>query len=89
MAVDPHANTTAYAASKGALLALTRALAMEVKQHGVKMTLLAPGGAKTNIATPKHEGYLEPEALADAIVYVTENGGNVWVRELTVLPIGF
>ena len=89
MAVDPHANTTAYAASKGALLALTRALALEVKQHGVKMTLLAPGGAKTNIATPKHEGYLEPEALADAIVYVTENGGNVWVRELTVLPIGF
>jgi 3-oxoacyl-[acyl-carrier protein] reductase len=89
MAVDPHANTTAYAASKGALLALTRALALEVKQHGVKMTLLAPGGAKTNIATPKHEGYLDPEALADAIVYVTENGGNVWVRELTVLPIGF
>jgi 3-oxoacyl-[acyl-carrier protein] reductase len=89
MAVDPHANTTAYAASKGALLALTRALALEVKQYGVKLTLLAPGGAKTNIATPKHEGYLDPEALADAIVYVTENGGNVWVRELTVLPIGF
>jgi short-subunit dehydrogenase len=89
MAVDPHATTTAYAASKAALLALTRALALEVKQHGIKLTLLAPGGAKTNIATPKHDGYLDPRALADAIVYVTENGGNVWVRELTVLPIGF
>jgi 3-oxoacyl-[acyl-carrier protein] reductase len=89
MAVDPHATTTAYAASKAALLALTRTLALEVKQYGIKLTLLAPGGAKTNIATPKHEGYLDPQALADAIVYVTENGGNVWVRELTVLPIGF
>jgi NAD(P)-dependent dehydrogenase (short-subunit alcohol dehydrogenase family) len=89
MAVDPHATTTAYAASKAALLALTRTLALEVKQHGIKLTLLAPGGAKTNMATPKHEGYLDPQALADAIVYVTENGGNVWVRELTVLPIGF
>jgi NADP-dependent 3-hydroxy acid dehydrogenase YdfG len=89
MAVDPHATTTAYAASKAALLALTRTLALEVKQHGIKLTLLAPGGAKTNIATPKHDGYLDPQALADAIVYVTENGGNVWVRELTVLPIEF
>jgi short-subunit dehydrogenase len=89
MAADPHPTTTAYAASKAALLSLTRALALEVKQHGIKLTLLAPGGANTNIATPKHQGYLDPQALADAIVYVTENGGNVWVRELTVLPIGF
>jgi 3-oxoacyl-[acyl-carrier protein] reductase len=89
MAVDPHATTTAYAASKAALLALTRTLALEVKQYGIKLTLLAPGGTKTNITTPKHEGYLEPQAVADAIVYVTENGGNVWVRELAVLPIDF
>jgi 3-oxoacyl-[acyl-carrier protein] reductase len=89
MAVDPHVTTTAYAASKAALLALTRTLALEVKQYGIKLTLLAPGGTKTNMATPKHEGYLDPEAIANAIVYVTENGSNVWVRELTVLPIEF
>jgi short-subunit dehydrogenase len=89
MAVEPHATTTAYAASKAALLAFTKTLALEVKQHGVKLTLLAPGGTMTNIATPKHEGYLEPAAIADAIVYITENSGNAWVRELTVLPLGF
>jgi 3-oxoacyl-[acyl-carrier protein] reductase len=89
MAVDPHATTTAYSATKAALLAFTRTLALEVKQHGVKLTLLAPGGTMTNIATPKHDGYLEPSAIADAIVYITENGGSAWVRELTVLPLGF
>jgi len=90
MAIDPHPNTTAYAASKAAILAFSKALAMEVKDRGIKVTLLAPGGAKTNIATPKHEGYLEPRTIAEAIVYVTENTAkNAWVRDLTILPLGF
>lgn len=90
MALDPHPNTTAYAASKGAIHAFSKALAMEVKDRGIKVTFLAPGGTKTNIATPKHEGYLEPSAIADAIVYIVENKAkNVWVRDLVVLPLGF
>lgn len=90
MAIDPHPTTTAYAASKGALHAFSKSLAMEVKDRGIKVTFLAPGGTKTNIATPKHEGYLEPSAIADAIVYITENKArNVWVRDLVVLPLGF
>lgn len=90
MALDPHPNTTAYSASKAAIHAFSKALAMEVKDRGVKVTFLAPGGTKTNIATPKYEGYLEPGAIADAIVYITENSAkNVWVRDLVVLPLGF
>lgn len=90
MALDPHPNTTAYAASKGAIHAFSKALAMEVKDRGIKVSFLAPGGTKTNIATPKHEGYLEPSAIADAIVYIVENKAkNVWVRDLVVLPLGF
>ena len=90
MAIDPHPTTTAYAASKAALHAFSKSLAMEVKDRGIKVTFLAPGGTKTNIATPKHEGYLEPSAIADAIVYIVENKAkNVWVRDLVVLPLGF
>jgi len=60
------------------------------KDRGIKVTFLAPGGTKTNIATPKHKGYLEPSAIADAIVYIAENSAkNVWVRDLVVLPLGF
>ena len=89
MALDGQPNTTAYAASKAAVIGMTRALAAEVAKHGIKVTLLAPGGTKTNIETPKHEGYMEPEAIADAIVYITENRGAAWVRDLSVLPLGF
>ena len=90
MALDPYPETTAYSASKAALHAFSKALATEVKGRGIKVTFLAPGGTKTNIATPKYEGYLEPSAIADAIVYITENSTkNVWVRDLVVLPLGF
>jgi 3-oxoacyl-[acyl-carrier protein] reductase len=89
MAIDAHATTTAYAASKAAILAFSKALATEVSDKGVKITFLAPGGTKTNLATPKHDSYLEPSAVADAIVYITENSDNAWVRELVVLPLGF
>lgn len=89
MAVDPHPNWTAYSASKAALLAFSKSLALEVKQHGIKVSLLAPGGTKTNIATPKHAGYLDPPAIADAIVYITENSGKAWVRDLVILPLDF
>jgi short-subunit dehydrogenase len=90
MAIDPHPTTTAYAASKAALHAFSKSLAMEVKNRGIKVTFLAPGGTKTNIATPKHEGYLEPRVIADAIVYIIENKAkNAWVRDLVVLPLGF
>lgn len=89
MAIDPCAGMTAYAASKAAVLGLTKALVTEVTGRGVKVTFLAPGGTKTGIATPKYDGYMEPAAIADAIVYIVENGGNAWVRNLEVLPLGF
>ena len=90
MAIDPHPASTAYAASKAALNAFSKALAMEVKNQGIRVTYLAPGGTMTNIATPKYEGYLQPENLAEAIVYLVENSqGNVWVRDMVVLPLGF
>ena len=89
MGIDPCAGMTAYAASKAAVLGLTKALAAEVSGHGVKVTYLAPGGTKTSIATPKYDGYMEPGAIADAIVYVIKNEGHAWVRNLEVLPLGF
>jgi NAD(P)-dependent dehydrogenase (short-subunit alcohol dehydrogenase family) len=89
MALDPHPGTTAYAASKAALNGFSKALAMDVKAYGIKVSYLAPGGTVTNIETPKHEGYLDPKDIADAIVYLSENSGKVWVRDLVILPLGF
>ena len=43
-----------YSASKGALELLTEALRLEVKDHGIHITNLAPGDFATNIATGRY-----------------------------------
>lgn len=45
----PGAGQTAYAASKGGLEALTRALAMEVGRKGIRINTVAPGRIKTDM----------------------------------------
>jgi short-subunit dehydrogenase len=89
MGIDPQPTTTAYAASKAGILGFSKALAAEVGSRGVKISYLAPGGTKTNIATPKHERYLEAASVAEAIEYILENKNSAWVRQLELLPLGF
>ena len=86
--LEPKSGTTAYSASKAAVLALARALADEVGIAGVKVCYVAPGGTKTGLATPKDPRFLEPAAVAEAIAFVCESGADTWVRDLTVLPLG-
>jgi NAD(P)-dependent dehydrogenase (short-subunit alcohol dehydrogenase family) len=45
--VPPTAGNTAYAASKGALMALTRAQARDLAPHGIRVNCLIPGGIDT------------------------------------------
>jgi 3-oxoacyl-[acyl-carrier protein] reductase len=40
----------AYAATKGAIESLTRALASEVGQHGITVNAIAPGGIETDMS---------------------------------------
>jgi NAD(P)-dependent dehydrogenase (short-subunit alcohol dehydrogenase family) len=44
-------NVSAYAASKGALLAFTRALALEFAESNVRVNCVIPGAIKTNMLT--------------------------------------
>ncbi|HEY7961821.1 MAG TPA: SDR family oxidoreductase [Solirubrobacteraceae bacterium] len=80
----PHA---AYAASKGGLLALTRALALELAEHGIRVVALGPGivatemtgaGARHDaiplghrLGTPAEMGDVVAFLLSDAASYVT------------------
>ena len=43
----------AYSASKGALLLMSEALRMEVKQFGIEVTTISPGDYATDIASPR------------------------------------
>jgi 3-oxoacyl-[acyl-carrier protein] reductase len=70
-------NETGYAASKHAQVGFARALDHEAYKYGVKVCILAPGGANTRHAfgtgrtpdDPRLEGYLSPEDVAEAVVF--------------------
>ena len=86
--IEPKVGTSAYSASKAALLGLTRALAAEVGPQGVKVTYLAPGGTNTGLATPKDSRFMQPPAIAQTILFICDLEDNAWVRDLVVLPLG-
>lgn len=81
--------SAAYCASKGGVVMLTKALAFEYLDQGVRVNAVAPGGTKTNImhsfglpegANPKRMhrmmspmGMAEPEDLASLFAYVASD----------------
>jgi len=78
--------SAAYCASKGGIVALTRALACEYLERGVRVNAVAPGGIDTpmhtQFALPEHSsprllvrimspmGFGRPEEVAALIAYV-------------------
>ena len=57
-------NHAAYCASKGGVLALTRALAAEWSGRGVRVNAVCPGYARTNMTElPLQLGFLTEEAI--------------------------
>ena len=70
-------NETGYAASKHAQVGFARALDHEARAHGVRVSVIAPGGVNTRHAfgTGRVEGdsrlndYLGPEDVAQAVVF--------------------
>jgi 3-oxoacyl-[acyl-carrier protein] reductase len=49
-ALRPRAGAVVYSASKGAVITLTRALALEVAAHGIRVNAICPAIAKTTMA---------------------------------------
>ena len=49
-ALRPRAGAVAYSASKGAVVTMTRALALEVAAHGIRVNAICPAIAKTPLA---------------------------------------
>ena len=83
------AYTAAYCSSKGALVQLTRSLAMEYMKKGIRINAVAPGGTSTplvdNVRFPKGidmsliqryvgmRGMSQPEEIAGAVAYVASD----------------
>jgi NAD(P)-dependent dehydrogenase (short-subunit alcohol dehydrogenase family) len=95
-------NRAAYAASKGAIDAATRSLAMELGRHGIRVNSVAPGVVDTvlwakNRAVPGVIEMVEaqtalrrwatPEDIADVIVFLASDAARFVTGE-TISPDG-
>ncbi len=82
VAHDGYVNQAAYAASKHALLGLTKSLAKEVYPEGIRVHMISPGSVYTDmigIARPdlSPEGMIQPEEIAELVAYLAGHRGGV------------
>ncbi len=83
----PYANQGAYVASKHALWGLTRVLAREARDYGVRVCAVSPGGVDTQMAAESHPdrdktGWITPQQVADTVIWIARLPANVAVDEL-------
>ena len=85
-------DSSAYCASKGGLEIMTKAMCLELAQHGINVNTLAPGNIKTDInashrsqagydeqhasRTPMGVGHMDPEELTGGAVFLASNDSN-------------
>lgn len=89
VAHNGYAMQSAYTASKHALLGLTKALAAEVYQDGVRVHAISPGGVYTDMIKVSRpdltsDGMIMPEEIADIVMFLLKNRGNAVVDEILV-----
>lgn len=94
-----YANGAVYCASKKAVEGISEGMRLDLTQHGIKVTNIAPGAVETEFslvrfkgdaarASTVYTGYqpLRPEDVADTIRYVLEVPEHVTIADLTIYP---
>ncbi|MGQ0561708.1 MAG: SDR family NAD(P)-dependent oxidoreductase [Gemmatimonadota bacterium] len=69
----------AYSAAKAAVVAFTRALAIEEKEHGVRVNALAPGMIDTEQnrrAMPDNTKWVSREQIANVVLFLASDAGS-------------
>ena len=80
--------TSAYCASKHALLGLSRSLYKELKGHGVRVFTVSPGSIQTEMGKDVeklgqlYDTFMTPEEVSDYIHYVTSFDGHMVSEEI-------
>jgi NADP-dependent 3-hydroxy acid dehydrogenase YdfG len=95
---QPYANGAVYCASKAAVEALSQSMRLDLIQHGIKVTNIAPGAVDTEFSAVRfkgdqaradkvYEGFdpLLATDIADAIVYAVTAPARVTIADMTIL----
>jgi len=84
------ANASAYAASKFGLIGFTQSLFEEVREYGIKTSVILPGFVDTPlIPETRHldrNKMIRPEDVAEAVLYVLRSGPACCPVEITLRP---
>ena len=90
------ANAAAYHASKWGLRGFSRALGVEGRPHGIRVTTIIPGGMRTHffdrfaeqgIPMPEEQNLQDPATVADAIVYAAMMPPESALQEMIITPV--
>jgi 3-oxoacyl-[acyl-carrier protein] reductase len=90
-------NQAVYAASKHAVMGLTKSLAVECRPHNIRVSAVLPGGVDTGMigtARPdlSREGLIAPDDIANCVLYLlslaTTNAAvdEIYIRRRTSAP---
>lgn len=82
-------NQSLYSASKHALAGWTRSLARETAADGIRVHLIAPGGADTDLVRRTRpdidpSDLISPEEIARSVVFLVESRGNAVIDTLEI-----
>ncbi|HET7264292.1 MAG TPA: SDR family NAD(P)-dependent oxidoreductase [bacterium] len=83
------AGGAAYSASKFGVIGFTEAVGLEVRNSGVKVSVVEPGSVQTSFSTgmAARSWALQPEDVARVVRSLLASGPNVWIREAFVTPL--
>jgi len=87
--VKGYVNQSAYTASKHALLGMTKVLAQEVKQHGIRVHAICPGGVDTGLVAEARPDLdrsvlMQPDEIAEIVLFLLTRTGNAVVDQVNV-----
>ncbi|GAB2559193.1 SDR family NAD(P)-dependent oxidoreductase [Spirosoma areae] len=95
---ETYANGAVYCASKAAVEALSTGMRLDLTQHGIKVTNIAPGAVETEFSVVRfkgdtdraariYEGFtpLTAEDIADTIVFAVMAPAHVTIADMTIL----
>jgi NAD(P)-dependent dehydrogenase (short-subunit alcohol dehydrogenase family) len=87
--VKGYPNQALYTASKHALMGMTKALAKEVHQDGIRVHAVCPGGVDTQMirnARPDLDQsvLMQPQEIADIVLFLVTRQGNAVIDEIQV-----
>lgn len=97
---EAYAKGNVYCATKHAVDALTKSMRIDLLEHGIKVTSIDPGAAKTEFslvrfhgdverAKKAYQGYepLHPEDIADIAYFAATRPAHVVLNDIVVTPL--